>query len=280
MRIGKFEIYIAWDGYFRLDGGAMFGVVPKVMWSRNDPPDDSNRILMSLNPMVIRWDKNVFLVDTGIGDKWNEKMTGVLQLDRKDNLLRSLKELGISREEITGIVHTHLHFDHNGGSTEQMNGSIVPTFKNARYYVQKGEWDFAVSPNERTRASYLEENIAPLSEHKVVEFLHGNQEITSGLKVRVTGGHTPDHQAVILESEGKTVCYLGDLVPTASHLRIPYIMGYDTHPMDTLSAKKEILDQALKENWLLVFPHSPRMKAGYLEQTDDGVKLSPVDLNA
>jgi len=279
MRIGKIEIYTAWDGYFRLDGGAMFGVVPKPLWSRSDPPDERNRILLSMNPMVIRRDSEIYLVDTGIGDKWDDKSIEIFQLDRSNNLLKSLKELGIDREDVTGVIQTHLHFDHVGGATENYGGKVKPVFTNAAHYIQQGEWDFAESPNERTRASYLAENFQPLREYKKVEFLHGDEHIVPGISVEVTGGHTPDHQVIIIESEGQTVCYLGDLVPTASHLKIPYIMGYDTHPMDTLKTKKQLLDRALRERWLLVFSHSPRIKAGYLEETDSGVKINPVDLN-
>ncbi len=279
MIFGNFELYTAWDGYFKLDGGAMFGVVPKTLWTKKDPADEYNRILMSLNPLVIKTDREIFLVDTGIGDKWDEKNLNILGLDRTNSLTASLKQLSISKQDITGVIQTHLHFDHAGGSTENDDGKLRPSFPNARYYIQQGEWNFAMEPNERTRASYLKENYVPLRENKQVEFLHGDEKITRGISVRITGGHTPDHQLIIIESEGKTACYLGDLIPTSSHLKIPYIMGYDTHPMETLKIKKEILDRALKENWLLIFPHSPRMKAGYLLETEKGVKLNPVDLN-
>ncbi|MFC1728804.1 MBL fold metallo-hydrolase [candidate division KSB1 bacterium] len=279
MNIGEFEILTAWDGFFKLDGGAMFGVVPKLLWNKSDPSDGQNRIMLGLNPMVIRWDNNVFLIDTGIGDKWDEKNADILQLDRSNSLVKSLKELNISREDVTGVIQTHLHFDHAGGSTEKDNNEIIPTFPNATYYIQQGEWNFALNTNERTRASYLDENFVPLRENKQVEFLHGDEKIDRCIHVHVTGGHTPHHQIVFIETGGKKVCYMGDIIPTASHLKIPYIMGYDTHPMDTLREKKQLIDQALHENWLVVFAHSPRMRAGYLEDTTRGIKLSPIDLN-
>jgi len=279
MHVGKYDICIAWDGYFRLDGGAMFGVVPKPLWSTTDQPDDRNRILLSLNPLLVRWDKEVFIVDTGIGGKMDDKQSEILNLDRTNNLVKSLGELGVAKEAVTGVILTHLHFDHAGGSTERDGGEAKPVFPNATYYIQQGEWHFASNTNERTRASYLEENFKPLRDQKQVQFVRGDEQIVRGISVRVTGGHTPYHQCVVVASEGRKVCYFGDLIPTASHLKIPYVMGYDTHPMDTISCKKEILDEALRDRWLVVFPHSPRLRAGYLERTDRGIALQPVDLN-
>lgn len=280
MHIGKFEILIAWDNYFKLDGGAMFGVVPKPLWNKSAPADERNRILLSLNPMVIRFDKEVFIVDTGIGDKWDEKNKDILALDRSSNLIKSLSEICINKEDVTGVILTHLHYDHTGGSVEKdENGGLTPAFPNAQYYIQRGEWDFAVNPNERTKASYLPENFLPLLEHSRVQFLKGNEEIVSGIRVEVTGGHTPYHQIVLIESGGKKACYLGDIIPTNSHIKVPYIMGYDTNPLDTLAAKKKLIKQALEENWLVVLPHAPRLHAGYLQQTENNVVLSPVDLN-
>lgn len=279
MKLGKFEILTAWDGYFRLDGGAMFGIVPKPLWSKSDPPDDRNRILLGLNPFVIRAGNEVLLVDTGIGNKWDEKNRDILQLNGSGKLIKSLENLNITREQITGVIHTHLHFDHCGGSTEIVDGETAPTFPNAVYYIQQGEWNFAVSPNERTRASYLKENIQPLRDSKQVKFLRGDEQIFRGISVRVTGGHTPHHQLVMIESDGKKACVFGDLIPTASHLKIPYVMGYDTHPLDTIEYKKEILREAMKDNWLVGFSHSPRLKSGYLEETEKGISLLPVDLN-
>jgi len=279
MRLGRFEIFTAWDGYFRLDGGAMFGIVPKPLWSKTDQPDERNRILMGLNPMVLKWDKEIFLVDTGIGNNWDEKNKDILQLDRSNNLINSLQEIGISKDKITGVIHTHLHFDHCGGSTEEVDGEIVPAFPNALYYIQQGEWNFALNTNERTKASYLQENFLPLREHKRVEFLHGDQLIARGISVKETGGHTPFHQIVCVESDGQTLCYFGDIIPTASHVKIPYIMGYDTHPMDTLKVQKELIERAVKDRWIVVFAHSPRLRAGYLEQTEKGVELSQINLN-
>ena len=280
MQIGKFQVDIAWDGYFKLDGGAMFGVVPKPLWSKIDPADDRNRILLSLNPMVVRFDDEIFLVETGMGNKWDEKNSEILGLDRSVNLIKSLGEMGISKEDINGVILTHLHFDHVGGAVEKTgNGELRPAFPNAKYFIQRDEWNFAVSPNERTKASYIPENTLPLEEHGRVQFLHGDEEIVSGISVEVTGGHTPYHQIVILDSGGKKVCYIGDIIPTGSHIKLPYIMGYDTNPLDTLAAKKKLISRALEENWLIVFPHSPRLRAGYFQQTDKGVVLDPVSLS-
>lgn len=280
MQIGKFDIKIAWDGYFKLDGGAMFGIVPKPLWSRSDSADDRNRIVLGLNPMVIRSSDKIFIVDTGIGDTWDKKNLDILGLDRSVNLTASLREMGINKEDVNGVILTHLHFDHSGGATElDGNGSPIPAFPNAVYYVQKKEWDFAVNPNERTAASYLPENILPLDKNKQVRFLDGDGEIEEGIYCEITGGHTPSHQMVILESGGQKVCYVGDIMPTSSHIKLPYIMGFDTNPMDTLTAKKKLIAKALEENWLIVFPHSPHLKAGYLRQTDKGITLENIDIN-
>ncbi len=280
MKIGKFDIYTAWDGYFKLDGGAMFGVVPKTLWSKTDPPDDRNRILMSMNPLVIKKDSDIFLVDTGIGDKFPEKQIDILGLDRSVNLNNSLSEMGINPEDVTGVILTHLHFDHAGGNTIfNGKGEVEPAYPNATYYIQKGEWDLAMNAGPRTKASYLEENYIPLRENKQVEFLRGDCEIIRGIQVEVTGGHTEHHQVIYIESDGQKAIYFGDIIPTSSHVRVPYVMGYDTHPLTTVEVKERLLPQAVKENWLVLFPHSPRMKAGYLEETERGFKLNPVELN-
>ncbi len=280
MKLGKFELQIAWDGYFKLDGGAMFGVVPKPLWDKKDPADDRNRILLSLNPLIIRFDNEIILVDTGIGDKWDEKNSDILCLKRSDNLLNSLSKLGIGKNDITGVLLTHLHFDHSGGAVElNDSGELIPAFPNAVYFIQEGEWDFATNPNERTRASYIPDNILPLNKYGKVNFLNGNQEIFPGITVEITGGHTPFHQMVLIESEGNKACYCGDIIPTASHLKVPYIMGYDTNPLDTLEYKKKCIKRAIDEEWLVIFPHSPRMRAGYLKETDSGVVLKQVEVN-
>ncbi|MCH7781902.1 MBL fold metallo-hydrolase [candidate division KSB1 bacterium] len=280
MKIGKFDIKIATDGFFKLDGGAMFGVVPKPLWNKTDPADERNRILLSMDPLVIRFDNEIFIVDTGIGEKWDDKNLEILGIDRNTNLVKSLKEMEISKNDVTGVILTHLHFDHAGGATEKgENGKYRPVFPNARYYIQKNEWDFAVNSNERTAASYLPENFLPIEEYGQVHFLKGDGGIVDGIRVEITGGHTPYHQMVIIKSEGQTACYVGDIIPTRSHIKLAYIMGYDLNPMDTLKAKKKLIANALKENWLIVFPHSPRMKAGYFEETEKGVSLKPVDLN-
>ena len=280
MKLGKFELLIACDGYFKLDGGAMFGVVPKPLWSRNDPADDRNRILLSINPMVIRYDNEVILVETGIGDKWDDKNKDIMDLNRNDNLLKSLKEFAIEKQDVTGVILTHLHFDHSGGAVElHENGDLIPAFPNAKYFIQQKEWDFAVSSNERAKASYIPENFLPLEEHGHMVFLNGDQEILPGVYGEVTGGHTPHHQVIHLESEGKKACYIGDIIPTASHIKLPYIMGYDTNPLDTLASKKRLINSALDEKWLVIFPHAPRIRSGYFQDTGSGIVLNPFDLN-
>lgn len=279
MQFGSFELFIAWDGYFRLDGGAMFGVVPKILWSRTDPADDRNRILLSINPLVVKTGNSVFLIDTGIGSEWDDKSRDIFGIDRKSTVTSSLEHKGIGKEDITGVIFTHLHFDHSGGAVERNeNGLFQPAFPNAVYYIQRGEWECAVKPNERTKASYPPENFLPLKKANAVHFLDGDGDIAPGISVLVTGGHTPYHQVVLLRSEGNIACYCGDLIPTSSHLHLPNIMGYDTNPLDTLEAKRRLITQAINEHWLVIFAHSPRMKAGYLVERAKKVELEPMEL--
>ena len=277
MHFGSIELNIAWDGYFRLDGGAMFGVVPKPLWSKIEPADERNRILLSLNPLVIRSKAGIFLVDAGIGSGWDEKRRDIFGIEQPQTLHSSLEALGISKNDVTGVICTHLHFDHIGGAVEKAeDGAIRPAFPNAKYYIQRGEWECAVKPNERTRASYISEHFISLKKAAVIHFLDGSGEIAPGIAVEVTGGHTLHHQIIFVRSDGRTACYFGDLIPTSSHLHLPYIMGYDTHPVDTLAAKKRLIEQAITEHWLVIFSHSPIIKAGYLIQKEKSTEIKQI----
>jgi glyoxylase-like metal-dependent hydrolase (beta-lactamase superfamily II) len=268
MRLGKFSIHSCMDGLFRLDGGAMFGIVPRVLWGRTDPPDDKNRILLALRSLLIKTGEANILVDTGIGDKGDQKFRDIYMIDRNPPLKGALASHGLKPQDVDIVINTHLHLDHAGGNTcVGDDGGIVPAFPRAKYVIQKGEWEDATNPNERTRGSYIANDFLPLEGLGVVDFVDGNEvEIIKGVSVIVAGGHTAFHQCVKVESKGKVALFLADLVPTASHLPLPYIMAYDLVPQDTLRAKKSLLKQVVEEDWLVIFQHDPRVEAGYLRQ--------------
>ncbi len=264
MKLGAFEIYPVADGRFRLDGGAMFGVVPKVLWEQCCPADEQNRIQLSVTCLLVRAHGKNILVDTGLGDKWDAKYRERFAIDRTPTLLESLKEHGVAAEDIHLVINTHLHFDHAGGNTLRQGLQVVPAFPKASYTVQRGEYEDAMSANERTKASYREENFVPLAQEHRWEFLNGDAELVPGVSVVVTHGHTTHHQSVKIESEGQVAFFLGDLIPTVSHLPLPYIMGYDLYPLQTLETKRKVLRRACDENWLLIFEHDPAIVMGYV----------------
>jgi glyoxylase-like metal-dependent hydrolase (beta-lactamase superfamily II) len=280
MKFGDFQLFVVSDGMFRLDGGAMFGVVPRVLWEKTDAPDQRNRILLGLNCLLIDTGEERVLVDTGIGNKFDEKFATIYGIDKSVNLLDSLRKVGVSAEEITRVVLTHLHFDHCGGNTvRDEEGRLRPTFPNARYYVQRGELEYAMDPDPRSKASYLPENWEPLQQAGILEVIEGNQTIVPGIETFVTGGHTGDHQIVLVRSGGQTACFLGDLCPTTSHVRLPYVMSYDLYPKQTMEMKDRVLRQALDEHWLLIFEHAPRIAAGYLKEVDGKFQVDKVEIN-
>jgi glyoxylase-like metal-dependent hydrolase (beta-lactamase superfamily II) len=270
MKVGAFDIQPVTDGRFRLDGGAMFGVVPKMLWEKCCQPDEQNRIALGLNCLLIRTGRKNILVDTGLGDKEDAKFQEMFAVERIPTLRDSLKMQGLQSEDIHMVVNTHLHFDHAGGNTVRENGAIVPTFPRAKYFVQRGEYEDAARSNERTRASYRRENFTPVAHVDQWEFLDGETELLPGVSVMVTEGHTRHHQSIKIESEGQIAFYLGDLIPTVSHLPLPYIMGYDLYPLQTLETKRWVLDRALNENWLLVFEHDPRVLMGRVRKDIEG----------
>ncbi len=261
-RVGKLRVFHFTTAWFKLDGGAMFGVVPKVLWSRGIESDGKNRIPMATNLLLVETDEGLLLVDTGIGDKWDEKKREIYSIELKN----PWKEMGISPQDVKHVVLTHLHFDHAGGATYLFEGKLKPYFGSAKYYVQRAEWEDANNPNERTKASYRREDFEPLSDWIVL--LEGEVEIVKGVKVIPTGGHTRGHQIVLVESGGEKACYLGDLVPMVNHLPLPYIMAYDNYPLDTLAQKKRVYEIAHREGWLLLFEHDRFPSAGWLKLED------------
>ncbi len=261
-------------GVVRLDGGAMFGVVPKPLWSRRIGADDRNRIPLAMRPLLIRTAGTTVLVDTGIGDKEDEKFRriyGVENAGSPTRLQDSLREAGCDPEEVDVVLSTHLHFDHAGGHTLRgADGEVRPAFPGARYLARRGEWEYAHRDNERIQASYLAHNFDSLREAGVLELLEGDEEVLPGVRTIRTPGHTPHHQSVLVEAGGTTICYLADLVPTRAHLGLPWIMGYDVEPLVTLETKREVLSRAGREGWILVFEHDPEVAAGRAAPPEGG----------
>lgn len=258
MKLGAFDIYPVTDGRFRLDGGAMFGVVPKVVWEQCCTADDRNRIPLSLTCLLVQAHGRNILVDTGLGEKDDAKFKSRFAVDRTPTLSESLRHYGLRPSDIHMVINTHLHFDHAGGNTAlDRDGTLNAAFPRAAYVVQHEEYKDAAQANERTRASYRRDNFIPLSNEKQWEFLHGDTELVPGVTAVVTAGHTRCHQSVKIESEGRVAFFLGDLIPTVSHLPLPFIMGYDLDPIQTLETKRWVLDRACEEHWLLIFEHDP-----------------------
>lgn len=271
MKFGAFNIFPVTDGQFRLDGGAMFGVVPRFLWEKCCPADEFNRVRLSLRCLLIQAHGKNILVDTGVGSKNDEKFNQMFAVHHTPPLQSSLDSLGVSACDMDWVINTHLHFDHAGGNTiRDEEGHIVSTFPKARYLVQRGEYEDAVYSNERTRASYRRENFNPIMHVSQWDFLEGDTELLPGISVVVTSGHTQHHQSVKVESEGRVAFFLGDLIPTVSHLPLPYLMGYDLYPLQTLETKRWVLDQAYEEEWLLIFEHDPQIQMGYVKRDIDG----------
>ena len=275
--LGQFDIYGIRDGFFYLDGGAMFGVVPKPLWAKLFPADESNRIQMGLNSILIKTEKQLILVDTGVGSLTPPKFYEYYAIERKPDLVGSLKEIGISPDEITFVINTHLHFDHCGGNTyKNAQDDIVPTFPNAEYVIQKGEWEYALNPHFRDKVSYFSDNFLPLKEHGQLQLVDGDTEITSGVFVELMPGHTSFHQGVRVRSGAETLVFFGDMVPTSAHLGLDYIASYDLFPVTTLETKASYFEKAVKENWIIAFDHDPVHFFGRVSKIKDKYIFKPL----
>lgn len=274
MKFGDFEIFIVSDGILGLDGGAMFGVVPKPLWEKLIPADDKNRITLGMNCLLIKTPEKNILVDTGAGDKEKDKFQNIYKINRNGGLFSSLKEIDLKPGDIDIVINSHLHFDHAGGNTIQTGGNnYKPAFPEATYFIQKGEWQEGISPNERNQASYFNYNMKPLEKAGQLELIEGEVEITEGVRTLVTPGHTGHHQCIVVESNGQTACFMADLVPTSAHLKLPYIMSYDLFPMKTLQTRKQLYPRIIEENWLMIFEHGTDIIAGYMKNTPENPEL-------
>jgi glyoxylase-like metal-dependent hydrolase (beta-lactamase superfamily II) len=297
LTLGDFELSAFSDGTYPLDGGAFFGVIPKVMWSKKVAADERNYVVTGLNSLLIRTGKETVLVETGIGNKLSDRMRKFYGQPAK--LLDNLSAAGIAPEDVDIVINSHLHFDHCGWNTvRDKSGKIAPTFPRAKYYAPEGEWQYARKPSERDAISYIPENYDPLVETGQMTLLKGGEEIVSGISVKTFRGHTAHMQGVIvngdlsferarpsaapsgrsieraLAPEGKTACYISDLMPTTAHIDLTWGMGFDLYPLDTIESKKEYYARARPEKWLTVFTHDPKVPWAYIERDESGKMIA------
>jgi len=275
VRFGDLEFTIVSDGGFRLDGGAMFGVVPKPLWEKKIAGDERNRILLGMNCVLARTAGKTVLIETGAGDKLDAKLRGIYAIEEGPRLLDRLAAHGVTPDRVDIVVDTHLHFDHCGWNTRIVNGKAVPTFPNAKYFVQRGEFEHAKAPNERDRASYMPDNFMPVEAAGQFELLDGDREIAPGIELIRVPGHNADMQCVRLSGGGKSAFCFVDLVPTTAHLPFPWIMGYDLYPVQTLANKKKWIPEIAASGALVIFAHDFNVPAAYLRQHENQFEIEP-----
>jgi glyoxylase-like metal-dependent hydrolase (beta-lactamase superfamily II) len=267
------QVYSIDTGYFKLDGGAMFGVVPKSIWNKLNPSDDNNMCNWAMRCMLIQEGERLILVDNGIGDKQDEKFFGHYFLNGNDTLEKSLAKHGFSTDDITDVILTHLHFDHCGGSIKRQGEKLVPAFRNALYWSNERHWKTATQPNDREKASFLKENILPIQESGQLRFIDAHQhEFPSFVSVREVFGHTEAMMLPQVKYKGKTIVFMADLLPSAGHIPIPYVMAYDMFPLTTLNEKKTFLTEALENEYILFFEHDPLNECCQLQMTERGIR--------
>jgi methylmalonyl-CoA epimerase len=273
LSFGDLQLTMLHDGGFRLDGGAMFGVVPRTLWEQLAPADDRHRIQLAMRPLLVEADWGRMIVDCGAGDKMSAKQVDIYALTRERSLDHALADVGLSSPSIEFALATHLHFDHFGGATVLENGALKPRFPNAQYFIRAAEWEDATHPHERNRASYLQDDFVPLKTAGVVQFFNEDMIIKPGVRVERSGGHTGQHQVVYIESGGQTAVYVADMIPTTAHLQDPWLMGYDLFPMDTLAFKRRFIREAIDREYLILFEHDPRVSAGYIRENAKGQRF-------
>ena len=266
--LGDFELTILSDGNYQIDGGAMFGIIPKVMWEKRIAADELNRIPMGLNSLLIRTGRENVLIETGIGNKLSEKSQAIY--GNQALLLKSFEQAGVSPDEIDIVINTHLHFDHCGWNTYYKQGKPVATFPRATYYVQGGEMEHAHEQHERDRVSYMTDNYDPLLASGQMKLLDGDAEIVPGIAVKRYPGHTRDMQGVVIRSGGKVVAYPSDLLCDAKHLDPTWVLGYDLYPLETIAGKHQFYEAAIPEQWLVVFTHDHELPWAYLTMGEKG----------
>jgi glyoxylase-like metal-dependent hydrolase (beta-lactamase superfamily II) len=272
----KMKLHTINTGFFKLDGGAMFGVVPKSIWNKTNPADENNLCTWAMRCLLIEDEDRLILVDTGIGNKQDERFFSHYYLHGDANLDSSLAALGFTRNDITDVFLTHLHFDHVGGAVVGENEQLVPAFKNATYWSNEKHWDWAVHPNNREKASFLKENILPIQESGRLKFIpvEDSFQFTANIKVRFVYGHTEAMMLPQISYNDRQVLYMADLLPSVGHIPLPYVMAYDMFPLKTLTEKKIFLDEAVQNNYVLFLEHDPVNECCTLQQTEKGVRLN------
>src|ERR1043165_4100605 len=275
MKFGDYRVEIIPDCEFRLDGGAMFGVVPRNLWEKVAPPDEQNRIRMNMNCLFVEGAGERILIDTGIGEKWSDKHRAMYGIERQRSFDQSLKKItGVSSSDITIVINTHLHFDHAGGNTRlDESGKAIPSFPNARYFISRAEYEHAETPSERDRASYFTDNWLPVKEARQLELKSGDYEVVPGLRMRTYAGHNRSMQCARLETNGKTLFAFADLVPTRAHVPFAWVMGYDLYPVETVEAKKKLIPQAAREGWMCLFYHDPDQALGKIVEENGKLRV-------
>lgn len=271
------KLYTVNTGNFKLDGGAMFGVVPKVIWNKLNPADENNLCPWAMRCMLIEDDNKLILVDNGVGDKQDEKFFGHYHLHGNDSLDKSLEQLGFHHSDITDVILTHLHFDHCGGSIKRNDSKLVPAFPNAHYWSNERHWQWATEPNDREKASFLKENILPIKESGQLQMVRmpqtGNAYFTDSISMRYVHGHTDAMMLPQITYKGKTIVFMADLIPAVAHLPVPYVMAYDMFPLTSLMEKKSFLQEALDKDYILFFEHDPVNECCTLQQTERGIRM-------
>ena len=280
-KVGSLTVHAIQAGGQRLDGGAMFGVVPKPLWERRIPADDRNRIALGMRCLLVEHPSGLVLFDTGAGNKETARFHDIYGIENagangRTALEDGLAQLGARPEDVAVVVNTHLHFDHAGGNTwRDTDGTVKPSFPRARYVVQRGEYEYSTRTNERTAASYFPGNWESVRAAGRLDLIEGDRDVVAGIRTLRTPGHTPHHQSILVESEGEVACYLGDVVPTSAHLPLPWIMGYDVEPLVTLESKRSLLGRAATEHWLLVFEHDATVAWGRVSWDGKAHALDP-----
>ncbi len=271
MQIGKYKLKTVVSGKIGLDGGAMFGIIPKPLWEKTNPADKQNRVtLATRNLLLISNDKKI-LIDTGMGNKWDDKSKNIYRIDPEISLEKSLELNGLKPADITDVILTHLHFDHTGGSTKIENNKVIPSFPNAKYFVQRKNFEWAMKPSDRDKGSYIKENFEPLAKEGVLNLIDGETDFDENISFKVINGHTIAQQMIMISDSSTSLLYCCDLIPFVSQIRIPYIMGYDIQPLVTVEEKKKYLKLAADEKWILYFGHDPDYALATIKHSEKGI---------
>jgi glyoxylase-like metal-dependent hydrolase (beta-lactamase superfamily II) len=279
LKLGDKEVYSIVENSFKIDGGAMFGVVPKVIWERLMVPDERNMVTLDLNLLLVKSEGKNILIDTGMGNTLNEKQKKIYGVEKESNLGKALSDVRMTTVDIDFVILSHLHFDHAGGIVGlNSKGERVPRFPNAKYIIQSEEWKYALQPDERTRATYMVENFKVLEEAGQIELVSGDKEIVSGISVKSTGGHTKGLQMVFIQGDGETIIYPSDIIPTVSHLRVPYVAGVDIYPLEVMEVKRKLIADCLQNNWMIAFDHEIDPKICSLEKKNDKIEVIKVSI--